>query len=91
MIRFALMLVALILAATPAALGVLRNASFTQETPVRDPEHSSSEMPPQPQRPDPKVDGLNAGKEDRDSRLTERRQAHNEGDDRPAHRPRPTP
>jgi len=86
MLRIALILAALIIAATPAALGVLRNASFTQEAPVRDPERSS-QIPLQPQRPDPKVDGLNAGKEDRDSRLTERRQAHNEGDDRPAHRP----
>ncbi len=82
------MLVALIIAATPAALGVLRNASFTPETPVRITDRSSpaSELL---QPPDSEVDDRTTGEEDRDSRRTERRQAHNEGDDRAAHRPRP--
>ncbi len=87
MIRFALLLAALMIAVMPAALGLLRNASFTPETPVRVPERSSIEVPPEAQRPDPEVDGRKAGTEDRDSRRTEGRQAHNEGDDRPAHRP----
>jgi hypothetical protein len=91
MLRFALMLAALMIALTPAALGLIRNASFTHETPVQIPERSSVEMPPQPQRPDPEIDDRKAGTEDRDSRRTEGRQAHNEGDDRPAHRPRPAP
>ena len=85
------MLAALMIAVMPAAFGLLRNASFTPETPVRIPERSSIEMPPEPQRPDPEIDEGKGGKEDRDFRRTERRQAHNEGDDRPAHRPRPTP
>ncbi len=87
MLRFALMLAALMLAVMPAALGLIRNASFTPETPVRIPERSSIEMPPERRQPDPEVDERKAGKEDRDSRRTEGRQAHNEGDDRPAHRP----
>ena len=85
------MLVALIIAATPAALGVLRNASFTPETPVRIPERSSPAPPSCCSRPTPRSMTGPAGEEDRDSRRTERRQAHNEGDDRPAHRPRPAP
>ena len=71
MIKIGLMLAALIFAATPAALGVLWNNSFARETPVRAPEHSSH-LPLQLQRPDPKVDGLDAGNEDLDSRRTER-------------------
>ena len=85
MLRFALMLVALMLAATPAALGVLRNASFTPETPVRIVEHRSSPTAPEPKRPEPGVDDRTTGNEDRDSRHAERLQAHNVGDDRPAH------
>jgi hypothetical protein len=77
MIRFALMLAALVLAAIPAALGVLQNSSFTRETPVRFDERSSIEEAPERQRPDPEVDEGKGGKEDRDSRRTERRQAHN--------------
>ncbi len=73
------MLVALMIAVMPAALGVLRNASFTPETPVRFPERSTIQLPPERQRPDPEVDERKAGKEDRDSSRTERRQAHNEG------------
>jgi hypothetical protein len=85
MLRFALMLAALMIAVTPAALGLLRNASFTPETPVRFPERSSIEAPPERQRPEPEVDDRKGAEEDRDSSRTERRQAHNEGDDRPAH------
>ncbi len=85
MLRFALMLAALMIAATPAALGLIRNASFTPETPVRFPERSTIQLPPERQQPDPEIDerkaGKEAGKEDRDSRRTEGRQAHNEGDD----------
>ena len=81
MLKFALILVGLMLAATPAALGVLRNASFTHESPVRFPERTSIEAPRELQRPDPKVDEGKGGKQDRDSRLTEHLQAHNEGDD----------
>jgi len=80
------MLAALIIAATPAALGVLRNASFTPETPVRTPDRSSPTS--QQLQPPAEVEDRTSG-EDRDSRRTERRQAHNEGDDRAAHRPRP--
>ena len=87
MIRIALMLVALVLAATPAALGVLRNAAFTPETPVRIMDGRSSPTQPESQQPGPQVDNLKGDDQDRDSRRTERRQAHNEGDDRPAHRP----
>lgn len=90
MLRFALILAALMLAGMPAALGLMQNASFTPETPVRIHERST-EMPPELDRPDPKIDDRTTLKEDRDSRLTERRQAHNEGDDRAAHRPRPAP
>jgi len=86
MLRFALMLAALMIAVMPAALGLLQNASFTPETPVRLPERSSIEVPPEPQRPGPEVNERKGAKEDRDSPRTERRQAHNEGDDRPAHR-----
>ena len=75
------MLVGLMLAVMPAALGVLQNASFTPESPVRNSEQTSEPTAPQLQRPDPKVDHGIRGKEDFDSRLTERRQAHNEGDD----------
>ena len=85
MLRFVLILAALIIAATPAALGVIRNASFTPETPVRIVDRSSP-VSPQPQRPDAAADDRTTGDEDRDSRHAERRQAHNEGDDRPAHR-----
>jgi hypothetical protein len=77
MIRFALMLAALVLAAIPAALGVLQNSSFTRETPVRFDERSSIEEAPGRQRPDPEVDEDKGGTEDRDSRLTEHGQAHN--------------
>lgn len=87
MLRFALILAALMIAATPAALGLIRNASFTPETPVRFPERSTIQLPPERQQPDREVDERKAGKEDRDSRRAEGRQAHNEGDDRPAHRP----
>jgi hypothetical protein len=90
MLRFALILAALMLAGAPAALGLMQNASFTPETPVRIHERST-EMPPELERPDPGIDERTTAKEHRDSRLTERRQAHNERDDRPAHRPRPTP
>ena len=81
MLRIALLLAALMLAIMPAAFGVLRNASFTPETPVQISEQTSEPTAPQLQRPDPKVDHGIRGKEDFDSRLTERRQAHNEGDD----------
>ncbi|MGH3335007.1 MAG: hypothetical protein ACRDOZ_04235 [Nocardioides sp.] len=81
------MLAALMIAVTPAALGLLRNASFTQETPVRPPERSTIQLPPERQQLDREIDERKAGTEDRDSSRTERRQAHNEGDDRPAHRP----
>lgn len=81
MLRFALILAALMIAATPAALGLIRNASFTPETPVRFPERSTIQLPPERQQPDPEIDERKAGKEDRDSRRTEGRQAHNEGDD----------
>jgi hypothetical protein len=86
MLRFALMLAALMIAVTPAAFGLIRNASFTPEAPVRIPERSGIELPAERQQLDPEVDERKAGKEDPDSRRTERRQAHNEGDDRPAHR-----
>jgi hypothetical protein len=91
MLRFALMLAALMIAVMPAAFGLLRNASFTPETPVQIPEQSISPTPPQLPRPDPEVDQPGSGTEDRHSGRTERRQAHNEGDDRPARRPRPAP
>ena len=81
------MLAALMIAVMPAAFGLIKNSSFTRETPVRFPERSSIEMPPDRQRTDPEVTERKGGKEDRDSRRTDRRQAHNEGDDRPAHRP----
>jgi len=81
MIKFAFMLVALLLAATPAALGVLRNASFTPERPVPISEQTNDPTAPQRQRPDPEVDQGISGKEDPDSHRTERRLAHNEGDD----------
>jgi hypothetical protein len=87
MLRFALILAALMIAVMPAAFGLLRNASFTHETPVRIPERSSTVVPPERQRPDPAINERKGGREDRDSRRTEGRQAHNEGDDRPAHRP----
>ena len=75
------MLAGLMLAVMPAALGVLQNASFTPDKPARISEQPSEPTAPQLQRPDPKVDHRIRGKEDLDSRLTERRQAHNEGDD----------
>jgi hypothetical protein len=81
MIRFALMLAALMIAVMPAAFGVLRNASFTPERPVQISEQTSDPTAPQLQRPDPKVEQGISGKEDLDSRRTERRQAHNERDD----------
>jgi hypothetical protein len=81
MIRFALMLAALMIAVMPAAFGVLRNASFTPERPVRISEQTSDPTAPQLQRPDPQVDQRISGKEDRDSRRAERRQAHNGGND----------
>ncbi len=91
MLRFALILAALMIAATPAALGLIQNASFTPETPVRFPERGTIQLPPERQQPAPEIAerraGKEAGKEDRDSRRTDRQQAHNEGDDRPAHRP----
>jgi hypothetical protein len=87
MLRFALILAALMIAVTPAALGLLRNASFTPETPVRFPERSTIQLPPEQQQPEADADERKAGTEDRDSRRTEGRQAHNEGDDRPTHRP----
>ena len=87
MIRLALMLAALVLAVMPAAFGVLRNASFVPEKPVRISQQTSDPRAPQLERPDPKVDQQISGNEDRDSGRTERRQAHNDGDDRPAHRP----
>jgi hypothetical protein len=87
MLRFALMLAALMIAVMPAAFGLLRNASFTPEAPRKIPERSSIELPPERQRPDLEVDEHKGAKEDPDSRRTDRRQAHNEGDDRPAHRP----
>ena len=77
MLRLALALAALMIAATPAALGLLRNASFTPEAPVQAPERSSQI---QPMRPDPEVDG----KEDRESRPSEPGRAHNESDERTA-------
>ena len=75
------MLAALMIAIMPAAFGVLRNASFTPERPVHTSEQTSDPTAPQLQRPDPRVDQRNSGKEDLDSQLTERRQAHNEGND----------
>jgi hypothetical protein len=81
MLRIALMLAALMLAIMPAAFGVLRNASFTPERPAQISEQSSDPTAPQLQRPDPEVDQRISHKEDLDSRRTERRQAHNEGDD----------
>jgi hypothetical protein len=89
MLRIALMIAALLIAATPAAVGVLWNASFNPETPVRIQDKISSPTPPIPRRPDPGVDDRTAGDEDRDSGRTKRQQAHNEGDDRAAHRQRP--
>jgi hypothetical protein len=89
MLRIALMIAALLIAAMPAALGMLYNTSFDSETPVRIQDKSSSPTPPVPQRPNPRIDDRAAGGEDRDSGLTKRRQAHNEGDDRAAHRQRP--
>lgn len=83
------MIAALLIAAMPAALGMLWNASFDSETPVRIHDKSSSPTPPVPQRPKPKIDDRTARGEDRDSGRTERQQAHNEGDDRAAHRQRP--
>jgi hypothetical protein len=77
MIRFALILAALLLAGTPAVLGLLENSSFTRETPVRFDERSSIDEAPERQRPDPQVDEGKGGKEDRDSRLTEHGLAHN--------------
>jgi hypothetical protein len=81
MIRIALMLAALILAVMPAAFGVLRNASFIPETPVRISEQTSDPTAPQLHRPDPQVDQRISGKEDLESQRTERPEAHNEGDD----------
>ena len=81
MIRLALMLAALLLAATPAALGVIRNASFTPETPVRIMDRNSSPKDMNPQQPDTQVDNLNGDDQDLDSPRIERRQAHNDGDD----------
>jgi hypothetical protein len=81
MLRIALMLAALMLAATPAALGVLHNAAFTPGTPAHISEQSSDPTAPRLQRPDPQVNQRTSRKEDPDSRRTERRQAHNEGDD----------
>ena len=75
------MLAALMLAIMPAAFGVLRNASFTPDRPVHVSEQTSDPTAPQLQRPDPKVDQRNSGKEDFDSRRTERLQAHNGGND----------
>lgn len=75
------MLGALMLAIMPAAFGVLRNASFIPERPAPVTEQTSVPTAPQLERPDPKVDRRIRGKEDLDSQLTERRQAHNEGDD----------
>ena len=83
------MIAALLIAATPAALGMLWNTSFDSETPVRIHDKSSSPTPPVPQRPIPKVGDRTGGSEDRDSGRTKRQQAHNEGDDRAAHRQRP--
>jgi hypothetical protein len=81
MIRFALMLAALMIAVMPAAFGVLRNASFTPERPVRISDQTTDPTAPQFHRPDPQVDRRIRSKEDFDSRRTERRQAHNGGDD----------
>ena len=81
MLRFALILAALMIAATPAALGLMRNAAFTDETPVQIPERSTIQLPPERQQPDREIDERKAGMEDRDSRRTEGRRAHNEGDD----------
>ena len=75
------MLAALMLAIMPAAFGVLRNAAFTPERPAPVTEQTSDPTAPQLQRPDPRVDQRNSGKEDLDSQLTERRQAHNERND----------
>jgi hypothetical protein len=75
------MLAGLMLAVMPAAFGVLRNASFTPERPVQISEQTSDPAAPELQRPDPKVDQGIRGEEDFDSGRTERRQAHNEGDD----------
>jgi hypothetical protein len=81
MLRLALALAALMIAATPAALGLIRNASFTPETPVRFPERSTVQLPPERQQPDPDIDERKAGTEDGDSRRIKGPQAHNEGDD----------
>ena len=81
MTRFALMLAALMLAVVPAALGVLQNDLFTPETPARINEQTIDPAAPQLHRPEPKVDSRTSGNEDSDSRRTERRQAHNEGND----------
>jgi hypothetical protein len=86
MIRFALMLAALLLAGMPAAIGLMRSSSSTSETPVHVPEQTTS--PWSPERPDPRIDDRN-GRQDRDSGRTDRRQAHNEGDDRTARSSRP--
>jgi hypothetical protein len=71
MLKFSLMLAALLIAATPAALGLIRNASFTPETPVQSPERSIIQLPPERQQSDPERDerkaGKEAGKEDGDS------------------------
>jgi hypothetical protein len=83
------MIAALLIAATPATLGVLWNGSFDSETPVRIQDKSSSPTPPVPHRPIPRVGDPTAGGEDRDSGRTTRQQAHNEGDDRAAHSQRP--
>ena len=82
MLRLALALAALMIAATPAALGLLRNASFTPEAPVQAPDRS---VPFQPPRPNPEVQG----KQHREFRPSEPGPAHNESDDRTARPPRP--
>jgi Flp pilus assembly protein TadB len=81
MIRFALMLAALMIAAMPAAFGVLHNASFTPERPARISEQTTDPTAPQLQRPEPQVDRRVRSQEDFDSRRMERRQAHNGGND----------
>jgi hypothetical protein len=81
MIRIALMLAALMIAVMPAAFGVLHNASFIPERPVRNSEQTSDPTAPQLQRPDPQVDRRIRSKEDLDSRRAERQQAHNGGND----------
>jgi hypothetical protein len=86
MIRFALMLAALLLAGMPAAIGLM-NTSYSSETPVQIPHETNS--PLAPERPDPQIDVRIRDKQDRNSGRTERRQAHNEGDDRTARASRP--